>query len=226
MVELRDCINESVHLAVRDGTDAVIVDRVESTQVLRVAARSAPRPLCTRTSAGRAMKSLMPENEVRVPLGGEHRTLTAETVVNVAELVGLVQQARRLGYATNIRQNDEGVCAVAAAVIDTQQQPIAAIIISAPASRFSEDKGMASLPVRGRYESRPPSRPPAAWASTPPCQPPVWPTTESRSSSARSDAASGASRQRPSCKTDHGRNREWRPSRRAGFVPQPMGAVP
>lgn len=135
---LRDNVDETVHLIVRDGSNGVVVDRVESTQTLRVSRPIGAKTPLHATAAGRAMLSLLPEHESREVLAGGLQPLTSDTVVDPDQLLGEVAAERRRGYSTNIRQNEASVCAVAAAVLDEEHQPIAAIVVSVPDSRFDE----------------------------------------------------------------------------------------
>lgn len=133
-------VDESVYLAVRDGVMAVVVDRVESQQVLRASRPIGARTPIFATAAGRAILSRLPDEEIKKVLSGDLPKLTESTVVDRGQLMELIHRARLQGFAVNQRQNDEGVCAVSAPVLDQNGEALAAITISFPASRFDEEK--------------------------------------------------------------------------------------
>lgn len=118
---LSDGTRESTCLVVRHGGDLVVVERVEA---LGAAGRT-PLPVGTRlpleaTVHGRAMLALMAQG---APAGASARDLA---------------EARDQGFAVGFDRIEPGLVEVAAAVVDGDRDPVAALGVVAPATRLPD----------------------------------------------------------------------------------------
>ena len=136
MRRLRDRTGETVHITVRDGQDSVIVDRAESSQVLRIARPFGDKTAMYATASGRSMLSLLSSEEIESLIPQRPAALTSDTETDRQAIKELVEEARRQGYAVNRGQNELGVCAIAAPIGDLQGRPLGAIVLSVPSFRF------------------------------------------------------------------------------------------
>lgn len=116
MRTLRDRLNETVHLAVRHEDQAVIVDKVESSHQLRVSREIGMSGPLTESSAGQAILRAIARRGGDPAAGG----LPAEN-------------------RCSVQRHDDGVYGLAAAVLDQQGEPVAALIVSIPEARFRGD---------------------------------------------------------------------------------------
>jgi IclR family transcriptional regulator, pca regulon regulatory protein len=98
------------------------------------------------TGSGRAFLSALPPEEARVRLDGMARTPhTPRTVTALDELVALLDSARLEGYATNQEELFIGDMSIAAPVLGSQGQPVAAVHVVAPTSRWTLDDARRKL---------------------------------------------------------------------------------
>jgi len=132
---------ETVHLCVYDDGEVVYVDKVEPARSVRLASSVGRRNPAYCTAVGKAILAYLPESQVEAAVRkhGFHQ-LTRHTIGNMLELKAELQQVRRLGYAVDREENEEGVCCVGAPVWGAAQQLVAAMSISGPAFRLSPDK--------------------------------------------------------------------------------------
>lgn len=135
---LRDQTGETVHLCVRDGANAVIIDRAESSHVLRIARPFGDKTALHATASGRAMLALYSDEEILRILPASLPALTPATVTDHDALLAEIEGIRRAGYAVNRSQNELGICAIGAAVRDRRGRPHGAIVISVPSFRFDD----------------------------------------------------------------------------------------
>jgi DNA-binding IclR family transcriptional regulator len=138
LVDLSERTTETVHLAVPVGDHMVYIDKVDSPRSVVMASRIGQQVPLHSSSLGKAYLSAMPPDERRavvesLPL--ERRT--GRTLVYPAELLKDLETCARRGFAVDNVENEDGVRCVGAAIRDDRHTAIAALSVSAPASRFS-----------------------------------------------------------------------------------------
>jgi IclR family transcriptional regulator, acetate operon repressor len=141
MRTLRDLTDETVTLQVREGDRMVLIERVDSRQAVRSFTHLGmitPLPV---TSGGQSVLALLPAEEQDRILAEPLARLTPLTVTDPDVIRERMAVVRERGYAVNIGQNRNDVCAVGTAVMDPSgREAVAALGISMPASRFAEDR--------------------------------------------------------------------------------------
>lgn len=136
MEQLRDRLDETVSLYIRDGKERVRIQAVESKQTIRrVAPIGARLPL----TAGASSKVLVAyeseafQREVladpRWPAGVEMGTYQER-----------LTQVRESGYAISVQEREEGTSAVAVPVFNRSGKLIASLAVSGPISRMSVEQ--------------------------------------------------------------------------------------
>ena len=138
---LRDATNETVHLCVYNNGAAQYADRLDSTQnvTLRWSRLGSELPLYC-TSAGRAILSQLPQEELDAYLdSAELSPRTARTVTSKEELKKMLARFRVQGYAEEIEENEDNIRCLGGAITDREGYPIAAISLTAPTFRFTDD---------------------------------------------------------------------------------------
>lgn len=136
MVELVDRVEETANLAVRDGAEAVYVLQVESHRMLRLFAQPGARHPLYCTGVGKVLLAWEPEEEVRRLLGpGPLPRFTPRTLTDPDAVVRELRAIRARGYAVDREERESGVRCVAAPVRDASGRVVAALSVSAPASR-------------------------------------------------------------------------------------------
>lgn len=132
---------ETVHLCVYDDGEVVYLDKVEPARSVRLASSVGRRNPAYCTAVGKAIMAFLPETQVEVA-AQKHgfRQLTRKTIRNILELRAELIKVRKLGYALDSEENEEGVCCVGAPVWGFGQHPIAAISVSGPTFRMTAEK--------------------------------------------------------------------------------------
>ncbi|WP_052424602.1 IclR family transcriptional regulator [Streptomyces fulvoviolaceus] len=136
LMRLRDLTNESVHLAVLRGSQALFLDSVESRQMLRTGSRIGWTLPAHATASGKVLLAALPEDELAgLYPAGRLEAVTAHTVTTLEELRAQLAEVRKVGYAVNNAESEVDVSAVALAVRPRTGSPRVAIAITAPLSR-------------------------------------------------------------------------------------------
>lgn len=135
MEKLRDEFGETINLGIWDGGEILYVDIVESQRAVRLAARRGDRDPLHATALGKAIASLMPEEQVRQVLSNTGMPARTQNTINsIDDYLAELGKVRRKGFALDNGENEvDGRC-VAVPIAGTRLH--AAISLSAPSSRF------------------------------------------------------------------------------------------
>lgn len=130
-------VMETVHLALLEGTEVRVIDAIESPRALRVSSRLGNMLPAHCTSSGKALLALLPDEEIRSRYPDDQLPqLTPRTIRTRTELLCEVASVRRVGYAMNREETEEGITSLAVAVVADHPSPVA-INVSMPQSRIS-----------------------------------------------------------------------------------------
>ena len=131
-------VGESSSVSVLDGADIVYVARVPIGRIMTMAISVGTRFPAYATSMGRVQLAGLPEPELDDYLAAVRlERLTPRTVSSVDALRGELAKVRSQGWALVNQELEEGLRAVAAPIRDRDGRVVAAVNISAHASRTS-----------------------------------------------------------------------------------------
>jgi IclR family pca regulon transcriptional regulator len=131
-------VNESSSVSVLDGTDVVYVARVPVSRIMTVAISVGTRFPAYATSMGRVLLAGLSTADLEAYLSAlKALPLTGRTVTTAAGLRAEVTKVRGQGYALVDQELEEGLRSVAAPIRDRSGAVVAALNISAHASRTS-----------------------------------------------------------------------------------------
>ncbi len=128
---------ETVHLALRDGNESVIIGRADTTKDVRVILELGTRLPLQATSAGVAMLARLAPADVAEVLKHEVDQVEGATVPSTDQLRREIELTAVRGYALNVSSwYRPHVCSIGVAVTDSMDKPIAGIAISIPEMRY------------------------------------------------------------------------------------------
>ena len=131
---------ETVHLVRREGTEAVYIDKVESTvSSIRMVSRVGSRIPLYCSGVGKALLAELPDPEIEdIWNSSEITSLTPYTVTSLSDLMDRIRGVREAGFAMDDEENEEGVRCIAVSIPDYHKEPVYALSISAPVSRMTD----------------------------------------------------------------------------------------
>ena len=138
MEALRDRFDETVNLGTLDGSSVVYVEVVESRRSLRIQPRPGAHDPVYSTALGKAILAFLPEKQWHLHLPAQLTARTSRTLTTSEALKQDLVVTRERGYATDQGENEEGGRCVGVPIFDQQRRVIAAISLSAPASRMDD----------------------------------------------------------------------------------------
>lgn len=136
--QLRDDVGETVAVEMWHGNSTVPAYCALSHHPLKVVPPPG-EPLALHAAAGaKAILSFTHSDRVDMLLGGELTRITDNTIVDKNVFRQKLGEYHKQGYALDCEEFHVGICAVAAPIFDRLRQPVAALVVLAPASRFSQ----------------------------------------------------------------------------------------
>lgn len=140
---LMDESGETVNLAILDHTefDAVIVDQVQCNALMRMSAPIGGKLPLHASGAGKAFIATLPEDQL-IPLlskKGLH-AYTPYTLTTPSALKENLQQAKKQGFSYDDEEHALGLRCIGACIYDEHKEAFAAISISGPLSRITDDR--------------------------------------------------------------------------------------
>jgi IclR family KDG regulon transcriptional repressor len=135
--ELREKVNETVHLAVLDGNEIMYVYNLESTQAIRMRSDVGVRKPAYCTAEGQAILAFQPEEVIdRVAQDGL-AARTPQTITDAAKLKKVLEGVRQRGCAIEDEESEIGMRCIAAPLHNDSGEVVAAIGLAGPVSRLS-----------------------------------------------------------------------------------------
>lgn len=148
--------DETVHLAVLRGTDVLYVAKEEGGGHMRMVSMVGRMIPAHGTGVGKMLlASLDPDELDRLyPVGRDLPRLTERTVTDRPAFVERLARIRELGYATDSGESTVGLQCLAAPVLDLSGRVVAAMSISVPEPRFTEERipGLFAVLVDGAHK--------------------------------------------------------------------------
>lgn len=132
---LSDETGETVHYGRLEGAHVVYLAKRESRHSLRIYSAIGKRIPAHAAALGKAILAGYSDDAVRSVLGTELVGLTARTRTTVGALLTDLAKARKLGYATETEESDEGLGCVAVHIPD-RSPPRDAISFAVPTARL------------------------------------------------------------------------------------------
>lgn len=131
---------ESVNLVVRDGSEGLVVLRIESSQPLRFTQPVGTKIPLHCTSTGKVLLAFGLDPKADVRSLGELQSFTPATITSSARLLQELQVIRTQHYGVNRGERFPGVCGVAAPVLGSDGAVIAGLAVQGPEFRIPVDR--------------------------------------------------------------------------------------
>ena len=131
---------ETVQLAVLDGTEIVYLAKEDGTMAVRLVSYVGKRLPAHATALGKVLLASLPESELTARLAQKALVpMTPRTVSNFRQLTEELAEVREQGYGVDREEAVEDLYCFAAPVWDQSRKTVAAISVSAPKSRVTDE---------------------------------------------------------------------------------------
>lgn len=139
MHDLMEQFNENVLLVIYDRGEVVYLDSIATEEAVRTYSPIGGRSPAHAVASGKVLLAYQSPRERERYLATELVSFTERTITSPQQLEETLEEIRSRGFATNIGEKRLDVNGVAAAIQDSAGAPAAALSISGPAYRFTED---------------------------------------------------------------------------------------
>ena len=140
MRELRDTVKETVLLGKLLEGSGVILEQIPGQYPVKVVVEVGLRFPIHSSAPGKAILAYLPKKEQEDLLKGYVFTpRTAATIRNKTDFMTELEKVRDRGIAYDMEESDEGVRCVCCPILNSHSYPLAAIWITGPSSRFTDE---------------------------------------------------------------------------------------
>jgi IclR family transcriptional regulator, KDG regulon repressor len=132
--------DETVHVAILEGTDVIYIARVESTHPVRMVSAVGRRLPAHCTGVGKMLLSALSTQtlDALYPKQGALPTMTRNSIASLGRLKSELVEIRARGLAYDEAESSEDVHCVAAGVRDHSGEMVAGLSISVPTTRWND----------------------------------------------------------------------------------------
>lgn len=130
---------ETVHLAVPDGMQMVVIERLDTPHVLRAFLPLGSRLAMHASATGLAFLSSSADSFLDEYLRQPLEALTSNTMGDESEIRREVEAIRRRKYSINPGGLSQGITSLGATIVSRELNPVGSISISGPSSRITSD---------------------------------------------------------------------------------------
>jgi DNA-binding IclR family transcriptional regulator len=139
--ELSNLFNENINLGYWDNNEIVHLDKIDSTEILRIDPGIGSRVPAYCTGLGKAILPFLPDEELTsflesVPL----QAMTPNTITSKEELIREFETIRKQGFAVDREELSIGLRCVASPVFDYTNYPSYSVSVAGPSSRMTKEK--------------------------------------------------------------------------------------
>jgi DNA-binding IclR family transcriptional regulator len=146
LARVRDELDETVQLAVRDGRYNVYISKVDGSQMLVLASAIGRRLAAHATGVGKVLLADLPEAELRKLLEAQPlERFTPNTFTDLARLQAELAAIRQRGHGYDNEEYTLGVRCVAVPVRDHTGRVVAGMSVSVPTIRFEPARAEQAL---------------------------------------------------------------------------------
>jgi DNA-binding IclR family transcriptional regulator len=138
MRRLREQFEDTVNLANLERGQIRYIEVLESSQRLKIVANAGERDPVHCTALGKAMLAYLPEQEVKTIV--ELRGMPKFTGTTIATYSRLLEELGESPAARLCSQRGGNVRGVAVPILNTSQEPVAAISVSGPVARMADNR--------------------------------------------------------------------------------------
>lgn len=131
-------IDETIQLAVLTPPDVTFVAFIDSMHSVRLTTRVGRRLPAYASAAGKAILAHSPSRVVDAVLSSSMTALTTATITDRRQLTDQLHRVRRSGWAIEFEESARNLSCIAAPILRTSGEPLAAITVCVPVATIPE----------------------------------------------------------------------------------------
>jgi len=138
---LRDETGETVHLAIRDGTEVVYLEKFDGLHSIGVmSSRVGGRSPIYCTAVGKILLAFLPSNEIKAVVNSINLTrFTKNTITEKDKFIEELINIKANGFSRDNEEHEVDVACIAAPIFNHEGNVVSALSISGPAERINDN---------------------------------------------------------------------------------------
>lgn len=144
--ELVGLSTETVHLVVRQGLNAVYIDKLEGPHAMSITSQIGGQAAMYCSGVGKAILAFMEPAEQEEVMKQPMPALTANTITTPRDLRAAIERIRAQGYSLDQEEIEVGLCCLAAPIFGVGGKVVGGISISGPCIRLTEERKRELMP--------------------------------------------------------------------------------
>lgn len=138
--ELSNVFNETVNLVVKEGSYVLYLEKIESSKSMYISTRIGGKMPLYCTAVGKAILAYMKEDTRKEIIDKiDFIKYTSSTITDNELFKAHLEDIKLNGYAEDMEELETGLVCIAAPIINNKNEPIAAVSISGPVSRMTQE---------------------------------------------------------------------------------------
>jgi IclR family transcriptional regulator, KDG regulon repressor len=140
MYSLREDAREAVNLVIKQGNEAIYIEKLETMQPVRVYTKIGRRAPLYGGACPRILLAFLPESELEQYVKQtELKPIATDTITDKDYLLQVLAESKKNGYSISHSELQDYSSAVAAPIFDSLNQVVAGISLVGPSMRFQEE---------------------------------------------------------------------------------------
>ncbi len=141
LTQLMQMSQETANLAILEGNSTLYIEQVPPPRMLRIFTEPGNRVPLHTAGTGKVLLAYQQPNVIESIIEETGLApVTPNTLTDRSAMQQMLERVRNQGYATDLEEQEEGVCCLAVPVFTPDRQILAAMSISGPASRLSQSR--------------------------------------------------------------------------------------
>lgn len=139
--QLAEKVEETAHLVIRERSEIVYIDKIESSATIRMFSNIGKRAPMHCTGVGKAILAFLPHQDIAAVI--EEKGLEGFTPTTITEpelLFEHLEMIRNRGYSIDDEEHEMGIKCAAAPILNYKGEVVAGISVAGPIMRVTEEK--------------------------------------------------------------------------------------
>ncbi|MDN5351147.1 MAG: IclR family transcriptional regulator, regulon repressor [Clostridiales bacterium] len=133
-------VNETIHLGVLDGYEIVYIDKMESTQSIRMFTTIGTRYLAYCSAIGKSILAYKALDDIERYLPPKLERFTEHSLTTVDAIIEELKRVKSRGYAFDMEEVVEGLRCIGAPIYNHEGKVVYSISISGPIGRMTDER--------------------------------------------------------------------------------------
>lgn len=141
LYHLAELTGETAHLVIMENDEIVYIDKIESSETIRMFSNIGKRAPMHCTGVGKAILAFLPEDKILQIIEEKGlRKFTYKTIIEKNTMLEHLKEIRNRGYSFDDEEHELGIKCAAAPIFNYKGDVVAGISVAGPIMRVDDEK--------------------------------------------------------------------------------------